>query len=64
MEDENEIFTVILALAASENCRGVIPLLPMKTSKTEAQSWGDKASIMFVSMMIGLQAMKYVGKNI
>ena len=65
-EDENEpreIFTMILTLAACENCKSVTVLLPMKTNKI-AQPRGAKASITFVSMMIGLKAVKYVGKNI
>ena len=44
-EDENEpreIFMMILALAACENCKSVIVLLPMKTNKIEAQPRGLK----------------------
>lgn len=64
--EPREIFTMILTLAACENCRGVTLLLPVETSKREDRSTvlGAKASVMFVFMVIGLQAVKYVGKNV
>lgn len=66
MEDKNEpteVFTMTPTMDAYENCRCMMVRRQMKTSEIGNVALGETANIMFISVMIGFQAVKHVGKT-